>query len=60
MQEHQTDEVRSNLKGMDDLDFEGWNNADWDGVFADHHTEDVMVTGRAKSRRTGSRSTSMP
>ena len=38
----QTDQAQSNLKGMDDLDFEGWNNADWDGVFADHHT-DVLV-----------------
>ena len=28
---------------MDDLDFKGWNNADWNGVFADHHTEDVLV-----------------
>ena len=36
-------EVQRNLQGMDDLDFTGWNNADWDGVFADHHTEDVLV-----------------
>ena len=34
---------RGNLKGMDDLDFTGWNNADWDGVFAHHHTDDVLV-----------------
>ena len=37
------DRVASNLKGMDDLDFDGWNNADWDGVFAHHHTDDVLV-----------------
>lgn len=37
------DHVESNLQGMDDLDFTGWNNADWHGVFADHHTEDVYV-----------------
>jgi len=35
--------VEGNLKGMDNLDFEGWNNADWNGVFAHHHTEDVLV-----------------
>ena len=39
----QDDQVAANLKGMDDLDFEGWNNADWHGVFAHHHTEDVLV-----------------
>jgi hypothetical protein len=37
------DAVESNLKGMDDLDFVGWNNADWNGVFAHHHTDDVLV-----------------
>jgi len=26
------DQVRSNLRGMDDLDFTGWNNADWNGA----------------------------
>ena len=40
MQDEQADR---NLKGMDDLDFDGWNKADWDGVFAAHHTEDVLV-----------------
>jgi hypothetical protein len=35
--------VDSNLKRMDDLDFQGWNNADWNGVFAHYHTEDVLV-----------------
>jgi hypothetical protein len=37
------DQVTRNLKGMDTLDFEGWNSADWDGVFAHHHTGDVLV-----------------
>jgi len=37
------DEVSRNLQGMDDLDFEGWNKADWNGVFAQHHTDDVLV-----------------
>ena len=50
--------VDRNLKGMDDLDFVGWNTADWNGVFADHHTSDVLVDWKARSPRTGSRSTS--
>jgi hypothetical protein len=37
------EQVNKNIKGMDDLDFIGWNNADWRGVFADHHTDDVLV-----------------
>jgi hypothetical protein len=37
------DGVAANLKGMDDLDFEGWNKADWRGVFAHLHTDDVYV-----------------
>jgi len=37
------DAVARNLKNMDDLDFTGWNNADWEGVFARHHTDDVVV-----------------
>jgi hypothetical protein len=37
------DQVERNLKGMDDLDFDGWNKADWNGVFADHHTSDTIV-----------------
>lgn len=37
------DQVQANLKGMDDLDFHGWNNADWHGQFAHHHTDDVYV-----------------
>ena len=37
------DQVSANLQGMDDLDFTGWNRADWHGVFAHHHTDDVLV-----------------
>jgi len=39
----QEDQVNKNLKGMDDLDFIGWNKADWHGVFAHQHTDDVHV-----------------
>jgi hypothetical protein len=52
------DQVQANLKGMDDLDFEGWNNADWHGVFAHHHTDDVVVDWKGCPRPTASRSTS--
>lgn len=37
------DQTSRNLKGMDDLDFAGWNRADWNGVFAHQHTDDVLV-----------------
>ena len=37
------DQVRSNLDSMDELDFVGWNNGDWKGVFSAHHTDDVYV-----------------
>jgi hypothetical protein len=37
------DEVIRNLKGMDELDFKGWNNADWNGLFARYHNDDVVV-----------------
>ncbi len=37
------DEVAANLKRMDDLDFQGWNNGDWRGVFSHLHTDDVYV-----------------
>lgn len=37
------DEVTSNLQGMNELDFNGWNRADWHGVFARCHTDDVLV-----------------
>jgi hypothetical protein len=37
------DQVSANIQGMDDLDFTGWNGADWHGVFAAHHADDVLV-----------------
>src|SRR4051794_41881368 len=37
------DEVTRNLQGMDELDFNGWNRADWHGAFAHSHTDDVVV-----------------
>ena len=37
------DEVTRNLNSMDDLDFTGWNGADWHGLFARYHTDDVVV-----------------
>jgi hypothetical protein len=37
------DEVIRNLRSMDELDFTGWNHADWQGVFARYHTDDVLV-----------------
>ena len=45
----QGDKVEVNLKGMDDLDFVGWNNADWNGVFAHHHTDDVVVDWKGQA-----------
>jgi hypothetical protein len=47
------DRVEANLKGMDDLDFEGWNNADWHGVFAHHHTDDVHVDWKGQEPTKG-------
>lgn len=37
------DEVARNLNSMDDLDFTAWNGADWRGLFARYHTDDVLV-----------------
>ena len=37
------DEVTRNLNSMDDLDFTAWNGADWHGLFAHYHTDDVTV-----------------
>ena len=36
-------EVTRNLQSMDELDFKGWNEADWHGVFAHYHADDVLV-----------------
>ena len=54
------EQVQANLKAMDDLDFIGWNNADWDGVFAHHHTDDVYVDFKGAPPTAVSRSTSTP
>jgi len=35
--------VQRNLQRMDELDFAGWNEADWEGVFTRNHTGDVLV-----------------
>jgi hypothetical protein len=35
---------------MDDLDFTGRNSADWNGVFAHHHTDDVLVDWKGAAR----------
>jgi hypothetical protein len=35
--------VAHNLERMDELDFAGWNGADWEGVFTRYHTDDVLV-----------------
>jgi hypothetical protein len=45
--------VGDNLKRMDDLDFIGWNNADWQGVFAHHHTKDVKVDWKGQAVTNG-------
>jgi len=36
------DAVDRNLQGMNELDFVGWNKADWPGVFAHYHTEGLL------------------
>jgi hypothetical protein len=35
--------VEGNLQRMDELDFAGWNEADWEGVFTRYHTDEVLV-----------------
>ena len=44
--------VERNLQRMDELDFAGWNEADWEGVFSRYHTDDVFVDvhGQASTR----------
>jgi hypothetical protein len=37
------DQINANLKANYEVDFEGWNSADWHGVFAHRHTDDVYV-----------------
>jgi hypothetical protein len=47
------DEVARNLRSMDELDFTGWNQADWQGVFARYHTDDVVVDVHGQPRTRG-------
>ena len=47
------DDVDRNLKGMEELDFRGWNTADWEGVFAQQHTSDVLVEVHGQPRTNG-------
>lgn len=47
------DQVKANLKAMDELDFVGWNNADWHGVFAKYHTDDVFVDWKGQEPTRG-------
>jgi hypothetical protein len=47
------DEVVRNLRSMDELDFTGWNQADWQGVFARYHTDDVLVDVHGQPRTRG-------
>ena len=44
--------VERNLQRMDELDFAGWNEADWEGVFTRNHADDVLVDvhGQASTR----------
>ena len=37
------DSVEQNLHGMDVVDFDGWDKADWHGAFTSRHTDDVLV-----------------
>ncbi len=47
------DAVDRNLQSMDEPDFVGWNNADWTGVFAHHHTDDVLVDWQGQPQTHG-------
>jgi hypothetical protein len=48
-----SDQVNQNLKGMDELDFVGWNGADWNGVFKHYHTGDVHVDWKGQEPTDG-------
>ena len=45
------DAVDRNLQGMDDLDFVGWNHADWTGVFVTITPTTCSWTGMVSPRR---------
>jgi hypothetical protein len=54
------DAVDGNLQGMDDLDFVGWNNADWTASSLTITPTMSWWTGKVSPRPTVSRSTSRP
>ena len=43
--------VARNLQRMDELDFAGGNQADWEGVFTRYHADDVLVDVHGQDRR---------
>ena len=47
------DEVARNLQGMNELDFKGWNRADWYGAFTQSHTDDVLVDVQGQPQTRG-------
>jgi len=47
------EEVTRNLRAMHELDFKGWNRADWHGVFARYHTDDVLVDVKGQPKTSG-------
>ena len=47
------EEVTRNLAAMYEVDLRGWNGADWDGVFAHYHTDDVLVDVHGQPRTNG-------
>jgi ketosteroid isomerase-like protein len=49
----ENDDVTRNLESMDDLDFTAWNGADWHGLFAHYHTDDVLVVVHGQPRTNG-------
>ena len=54
------EDVTRNLEGMNQFDFTGWNEADWDGVFARDHTTTFSWTFTGSRGRTAFRNTSTP
>ena len=47
--------VARNLQRMDEVDFAGWNKADWEGVFTRNHTADVLVAVHGQASTHGIR-----
>ncbi|WP_182050745.1 hypothetical protein [Changpingibacter yushuensis] len=53
--DEKNDSVQANLEAMDQLDFVGWNNADWENVFSHYHTDDVLVDVKGSATTKGLR-----